>query len=173
MWDPFPNIVTSLQAAGIAVIAAVGNDGAPTNDYGGPFSLSSPGVTLKALGVASIENSHFQTGYHAEDSNGKTITYASVFPISNGTAGLKVIPLGDGSRSQQQWCYDESIFIASAAGIENFSKVALLVLRGGELPTLKYPSKKILMHSRYIFHRHLHIPLLGGRPGIFCDPRWI
>jgi len=127
-------VIASLQAAGIAVIAAAGNDGTPDIDHSGTFTLSSPAVSQQALSVASIESSHFQTGYSAKDSTGRAITYASLFPIVNGTFGLTVVSLGDGSRIQQQWCTDSTLYVASATGIEDFFKAALLIMRGGRYP---------------------------------------
>ncbi|EFX03716.1 subtilisin-like protease [Grosmannia clavigera kw1407] len=82
--DPFLNVTASLEAQGIAVIVAAGNDG-------GPALTSSPAVGEKVIAVGCLDNAKFPTVYTARDSNGNSLQYSgNPWPVSAPKTGLKV-----------------------------------------------------------------------------------
>lgn len=83
--DPFSIVTANLEAAGIAVIAAAGNDG------GAPALTSSPASGPKAISVGCAQNSHFPTIYTAKDSLNQSIKYSgNPWPVVAPDTGLKV-----------------------------------------------------------------------------------
>lgn len=72
----YADIVQSITAQGIAVIAANGNDGAL-----GLYFESTPANVPGALAVGSVTNSMFPAIYNAQDAKGTLFPYASVWPL--------------------------------------------------------------------------------------------
>ncbi|KAH8900461.1 subtilisin-like protein, partial [Thozetella sp. PMI_491] len=117
--DPFQAATSALVSAGIAVIAAAGNDGAD-----GFFYPSAPATGGDVIAVGSIENSQFPTVYAAHDSTGKDFNYASIWPLTSPTGGRKVYVLGgngDGC-DESQW--------SAAKGIVTEPSETIIVLHG-------------------------------------------
>lgn len=75
--DPFATTTSALVAEGIAVFAAAGNDGEE-----GMFVPGAPGTGPDVVSVGCVDNTNFPTTYAASDSQGRGISYASVFPYS-------------------------------------------------------------------------------------------
>lgn len=96
--DPLADIIKKLTDAGIAVIVAMANDAAGTPYSPNLYSEQWPSTETTAIGVGAISNTDFPLVYSAEDSNGSTIQYASVYPL-NVSDGLDVYLLDNGCDS--------------------------------------------------------------------------
>lgn len=88
--DPFSTVTAALNAKGIAVIAAAGNDGSS-----GIYSPSAPAIGTTVLAVGSVDNKNFPVTYQLSDSRGRHFRYSSVFPIEADPDGLSFIVLAD------------------------------------------------------------------------------
>ncbi|KAI9048878.1 hypothetical protein LZ554_006732 [Drepanopeziza brunnea f. sp. 'monogermtubi'] len=85
--DPYSIITAGLEARGIAVVVAIGNNGRSL-----PATPGSPAVGQKVIAVGSIANSHYPTVYSGKDSRGRSFKYSgSPFPLQAPAAGLIVI----------------------------------------------------------------------------------
>lgn len=73
---PYTDLVNALADAGIAVVAAEGNDG----DLG-TYSQSAPASVPAALAVGSVTNLKFPTVYNTKGSDGSSYDYESVWPL--------------------------------------------------------------------------------------------
>ncbi|KAH8892938.1 subtilisin-like protein, partial [Thozetella sp. PMI_491] len=96
--DPFAAMTSALVSAGIAVVAAAGNDGAL-----GPFNPSTPGINPDVIAVGCIENTVFPTVYGAVDSGNEPFNYASIWPLSSPPAGLSVYVLQSTGCAESEW----------------------------------------------------------------------
>lgn len=81
----FADIIATLEAAGIAVIIANGNNG------GLAGLTSSPALSKKAIAIGSVQNSHYPTVYIGKDSKGHSFKYSgNPWPVIAPSSGLKV-----------------------------------------------------------------------------------
>ncbi|WP_147917635.1 S8 family serine peptidase [Ruania zhangjianzhongii] len=86
-WPQYPTAVASdnLTAAGMVVVASIGNDGEL-----GTWSAGAPGVSNSAIGVASFDNTAFTTNVFATSPDGATYPYTTA-------SGSPVIPTSGGA----------------------------------------------------------------------------
>ncbi|KAL7813601.1 subtilisin-like protein [Trichoderma aethiopicum] len=88
--NPFEDVVDKLTSHGVAVVASIGNFGTA-----GPYSSSTPAISLSALSVGSIESDVYPTAYTAHDDQHKAINYINVFPATE-LGRVEVVQLGYG-----------------------------------------------------------------------------
>ncbi|GFP57697.1 minor extracellular protease vpr [Trichoderma asperellum] len=74
--SPYVPLAQSIVESGVAIIAALGNDG----DLG-PYAVSAPGLAPEVLAVGSAESEIYPTVYEAENNLGRTLEYISVLPF--------------------------------------------------------------------------------------------
>ncbi|EGR46959.1 uncharacterized protein TRIREDRAFT_109276 [Trichoderma reesei QM6a] len=88
--NPFEDVVDKLTSHGVAVVASIGNFGTA-----GPYSSSTPAISLSALSVGSIESDIYPTAWTAHDDQHRAINYINVFPASE-LGRVEVVQLGYG-----------------------------------------------------------------------------
>ncbi|TVY62915.1 Minor extracellular protease vpr, partial [Lachnellula suecica] len=93
--DPLAYVTKQLTDAGIAVIAAMANDAVGSPYARNLYTEQWPSSEPSAIGVGAISNPDFPLVYSAEDSNGATIQYASVYPL-NFADGADIYLMDDG-----------------------------------------------------------------------------
>jgi subtilisin family serine protease len=110
-WPQYPTAAaaTRLVNKGVTVAASIGNSGTS-----GTFAAGAPGVGEKVIGVASVDNSHFQAPYFEVD--GVKIGYNGMsFALPAPTSGTEeIVYVGQG-------CTADLPYLADPAG-----KVALI-----------------------------------------------
>ncbi|PTB63157.1 subtilisin-like protein [Trichoderma citrinoviride] len=115
--NPFEDLVANLASQGVAVVASIGNFGTA-----GPYSTSTPAISLSAMSVGSIENELYPTAYTAHDDQHQAISYIDIFP-ANDLGRVEVIQLGYGLNTTitpniTSGCYEEPWDALSSAQID-------------------------------------------------------
>jgi hypothetical protein len=72
--SPYVSLAESIVESGVAIIAALGNDG----DLG-PYAVSAPGLAPEVLAVGSVENEVYPTVYKAQNNIGGSLEYIRFF----------------------------------------------------------------------------------------------
>ncbi|PTB53598.1 hypothetical protein M431DRAFT_520571 [Trichoderma harzianum CBS 226.95] len=82
--SPYVSLAESIVESGVAIIAALGNDG----DLG-PYAVSAPGLAPEVLAVGSVENEVYPTVYKAQNNIGGSLEYIRGldFPVTDLQAG--------------------------------------------------------------------------------------
>ncbi|KAL7924620.1 peptidase S8/S53 domain-containing protein [Trichoderma austrokoningii] len=123
--SPFVPLSQSIVESGVAIIAALGNDGQL-----GPYAVSDPGLAPEVLAVGSAESEIYPTVYKAENNLGKTLEYISVLPfISN--QPMTIFEAGTGldipiTEEQTGGC-DLSVWAAAQNIITDGANTAVLI----------------------------------------------
>lgn len=114
--DVWAVTTAGLNSAGIAVIAAAGNDGAD-----GMFATSAPSSDPSVIAVGSVENTQFPLVYSAIDSLGLSFQYASIWPRDTSGRGRDVYVLGgDGTGC------DEASWLAASNAISKPTQTTII-----------------------------------------------
>ncbi|KAH8798637.1 peptidase S8/S53 domain-containing protein [Xylogone sp. PMI_703] len=121
--SPYVPLVQNIVDSGIAVIAALGNEGQT-----GPYEVSAPGLAPAALGVGAVENEIYPTVYRAQSNIGGTLDYVSVLPLEGRYTLYRVgtgvtTPLTD---FQTDGCDPDDWTTAAIAVTDGANTVALL-----------------------------------------------
>ncbi|KAI1141342.1 subtilisin-like protein [Hypoxylon sp. FL0543] len=100
--DPLMTVASRLGDAGVAVIVAQGNSGSGSKYDPQLYRTSTPAELPTIISVGSVANKNFPLVYTLTDSQGTTISYASLWPIEF-PAGLGVYLIDDGCSSSSIW----------------------------------------------------------------------
>lgn len=96
--SPYADIFASIKAAGVGMVVAAGNSGT-----GGPYLASWPALDPSIISVGSVDNTHFNTLYHAKTTGSDTIEYAALVPTSSSGSYHIFMPETDVDCDQQMW----------------------------------------------------------------------
>ncbi|KAF3076755.1 Minor extracellular protease vpr [Trichoderma lentiforme] len=123
--SPYVSLAESIVESGVAIIAALGNDG----DLG-PYAVSAPGLAPEVLAVGSVENEVYPTVYKAQNNIGGSLEYISVFPFI-ADKPLTVFQAGSGldfpvTELQAGGC-DTRVWTAAQKAITDGANTAVLI----------------------------------------------
>ncbi|KAL9477642.1 hypothetical protein ACSS6W_007483 [Trichoderma asperelloides] len=123
--SPYVPLAQSIVESGVAIIAALGNDG----DLG-PYAVSAPGLAPEVLAVGSAESEIYPTVYEAENNLGRTLEYISVLPFISDKP-ITIFEAGSGlnipiTEEQTGGC-DPSVWTAAQSAITDGAHTAVLI----------------------------------------------
>ncbi|KAI1662044.1 subtilisin-like protein [Daldinia decipiens] len=119
--DPLTKVAARLVDAGIAVIVSQGNAGSGSKYDPQLYRTSTPAELPSIISVGSIANKNFPLVYTFTDSQGATLSYASLWPIEF-PDGLEVYLLDDGCAGTSKW--DDAVSLLEDNGKLNNTIVA-------------------------------------------------
>ncbi|PVH84726.1 subtilisin-like protease [Cadophora sp. DSE1049] len=126
--DPFQIITAALEARGIAVVVANGNNGVLA---GIP---SSPAIGKGVIAVGSVQNSHYPTVYGGKDSRGRSFKYSGdPWPVQAPATGLTVydfVKIAADTSSPMGCAYD-AWWAADDAVLDKDNSIIALPYGGG------------------------------------------
>ncbi|KAL7893209.1 peptidase S8/S53 domain-containing protein [Trichoderma sp. SZMC 28014] len=123
--SPYVPLAQSIVESGVAIVAALGNDG----DLG-PYAVSAPGLAPEVLAVGSAESEIYPTVYKAENNLGKALEYISVLPFVSDQP-ITIFEAGSGldipiTEEQTGGC-DPSVWTAAQNAITDGEHTAVLI----------------------------------------------
>ncbi|KAI1776982.1 subtilisin-like protein [Hypoxylon cercidicola] len=122
--DPLLQVASRLVDAGIAVIVAQGNAGSGSKYDPQLYRTSAPAELTSVISVGSVANRDSPLVYTLTDSQGSTISYASLWPIEF-PEGLEVYMLESGCSSSGAW--EEAISLLDGQGKLNTTIIAFQI----------------------------------------------
>jgi subtilisin family serine protease len=123
--SPYVPLAQSIVESGVAIVAALGNDG----DLG-PYAVSAPGLAPEVLAVGSAESEIYPTIYKAENNLGRALEYISVLPFISDQP-ITIFEAGSGldipiTQEQTGGC-DPDVWTAAQSAITDGAHTAVLI----------------------------------------------
>lgn len=167
--SPYVPLAQSIVDSGVAIVAALGNDG----DLG-PYAVSAPGLAPEVLAVGSAESEIYPTVYKAENNLGGTLEYISVLPFF-ADQPISIFEAGSGldipiTEEQTGGC-DPSVWTAAQNIITDGAHTAALIYQTPYCSLGTYSSQLLALNVTTVIYYtdDPDTPILLAEPGT-TDP---